>query len=192
MSKHFHFPLWKRGSSWNLQLVPMYNAMAKMPRIDVPLDGAGGNNGLFWHPTSMDPVKFWRSYARTGHYDNITRSNWDVIPGYKAKKILFDGTTATRVQIVPRDNSTGPSVVKASEEVIISAGTVHTPQILQNSGIGPRRLLGQANIPVLVDLPGVGQNFQDHAYLSVTYRCKSYPSRTRAVPYISMKLEQNR
>lgn len=48
-------------------------------------------------------------------------------------------------------------------EVILSAGAVHTPQILQLSGIGPRDLLESAGIDVLVDLPGVGYNFQDHA-----------------------------
>ena len=139
--------------------------MAKMPRMDVPIDGAGGNNGLFWFPTSMDPVKFWRSYSRTGHYDNITRPNYDVIINTKVRKILLDGTTATGVQYIARGTNQTAVNVKANKEVIVSAGTVHTPQILQNSGIGPEPLLTKAKIPVLVNLPGVGQNFQDHAYL---------------------------
>ena len=146
--------------------------MAKMPRMDVPLDGANGNNGLFWFPTSMDPVKFWRSYSRTGHYDNITRSNYEAVIMSKVSKVLFDGTTATGVQITPKDTSQAPYTVKANKEVIISAGTVHTPQILQLSGIGPKALLTKANISTLIDMPGVGQNFQDHAYLSVNFICK--------------------
>jgi choline dehydrogenase-like flavoprotein len=154
----------------------MYNAMSKMPGVEVPLDGANGVNGLFWYPSSIDPVKFWRSYSRTGHYDNITRANWDVIMGSKATKILFEGITAAGVQFVRSDNSTGPSVVKATKEVIVSAGTIHTPQLLQNSGIGPRALLERANIPVLVDLPGVGQSLQDHSFLNVSYTCKSFDS----------------
>lgn len=45
---------------------------------------------------------------------------------------------------------------------IISAGAIHTPQILQRSGIGPADLLGRAGIEVISDLPGVGYNFHDH------------------------------
>ena len=52
--------------------------------------------------------------------------------------------------------------MKAKSEVIIAAGAPHTPQVLQLSGIGPSRLLKELGIPVVVDLPGVGQNFQDH------------------------------
>lgn len=62
-------------------------------------------------------------------------------------------------------------VVSARKEVILSAGAVHTPQVLQLSGIGPRTLLEAAKIDVLVDLPGVGANFQDHAFLNVGYAC---------------------
>ncbi|PGH27490.1 hypothetical protein AJ80_00731 [Polytolypa hystricis UAMH7299] len=154
----------------NPTMIPMYQALSKLPGVEIPLDGAGGNSGLFWNPTSMDPVNFWRSYARTGHYDNITRSNYEVITEHKVLKVLFDGTTATGVQFAPRNNLQNALTVKANKEVIIAAGTVHTPQILQASGIGPQSLLGQADIPVVVDLPGVGQNFQDHAYLSVGFR----------------------
>ncbi|CAO2654989.1 Nn.00g117220.m01.CDS01 [Neocucurbitaria sp. VM-36] len=148
---------------------PFYDAAANMPNMPIPKDGAGGRSGLFWFPTSMDNVKYWRSYARTGHYDGIMRDNYEVITMQKVRRVTFDGTTATGVEFSPR-GSDQVVTVKADREVIISAGTVHTPQILQNSGIGPKALLEEANIPVLIDLPGVGQNFQDHAYLSVNYR----------------------
>lgn len=168
----------------------MYNAMTKMPNVDVPLDGANGNNGLFWFPSSLDPKTYWRSYARTGHYDGIIdeRDNLAVITRHKVRRILFDDDlAATGVEFFPRDSDAAEpeegeeegeqeekrpvsKTVKARKEVILSAGTVHTPQILQLSGIGPKDLLEEAGIEVLVDIPGVGQNFQDHAYLSVGYR----------------------
>lgn len=149
--------------------------MSKMPGVDIPIDGAGGRSGLFWFPTSMDPVKFWRSYSRTGHYDDeIQRENYEVITRHRVQKVLFNGKTATGVQFISRDGGESQTVT-AKKEVIISAGTVHTPQILQLSGIGPQNLLESANITVLVDMPGVGQNFQDHAYLSVGYRCAEWP-----------------
>jgi choline dehydrogenase-like flavoprotein len=144
-----------------------------MPGVDTPVDGASGDNGVFWHPTSVDPTRFWRSYARTGHYDGITRSNFQVITRQKVRRVLFEGTTATGVEFAARDGSTTPRTVRARREVILSAGTIHSPQILQLSGIGPAPLLQQAGIPLLVDLPGVGQHFQDHMYLSVGFRCTS-------------------
>ena len=163
----------------------MYNAMKKMPRMDVPLDGANGNNGLFWFPTTLDPVKFQRSYSRTGHYDGKVekRDNYDVITRHKVLRVLLDGDkTATGVQFLARDGvDPEPKTVKAKREVIISAGTVHTPQILQLSGIGPRDLLAGAGIDIVEEIPGVGQNFQDHAYLSIGYSCKSLPGPEKEV-----------
>lgn len=146
--------------------------MAKMPEVDVPLDGAGGNNGLFWNPSTVDPQKYWRSYARTGHYDNITRPNFEVITMHKVRKVLFNGTAAVGVQIVPRGKDAAAFTVMARKEVILSAGSVHTPQILQLSGVGPKALLEKARIPLVVELPGVGQNFQDHGFLGVVFRCE--------------------
>lgn len=157
----------------------MYNAMKTMPGMDIPLDGAGGENGLFWFPSSLDPEAYRRSYARTGHYEGIVveRPNFDVITRHKVQRVVFDEELrATGVEFTARDVEEGEEAeavtVRARKEVILSAGTVHTPQILQLSGIGPQELLEEAGIEVLVDLPGVGQNFQDHAYLSIGYRCK--------------------
>ncbi|KAF6811571.1 glucose oxidase [Colletotrichum musicola] len=148
-------------------LIPTYQAVRKMPRVDVPLDGAGGDNGLFWYPSSIDPERYRRSYARTGHYDGIER--FEVITRHKVSRVLFDGTTATGVEFFSRDGDGKSSMVQARKEVIIAAGAVHTPQVLQLSGIGPATLLESAGIPVLLDVPGVGQNFQDHAFLSVGF-----------------------
>jgi choline dehydrogenase len=155
----------------------MYDAMKKMPRMDLPLDGANGNNGLFWFPSTLDPVRFRRSYSRTGHYDGKAdkRDNYDVITRHRVLKVLIDeDKAATGVQFLARDgDSPKPRTVKARKEVILSAGTIHTPQILQLSGIGPKKLLEEAGIQVVEEIPGVGQNFQDHAYLSVGFSCKS-------------------
>lgn len=60
----------------------------------------------------------------------------------------------------------------AKKEVILAAGAVHSPQILQLSGVGPKALLLSLGIPVVLDLPGVGTNFQDQTDLKVNYNCK--------------------
>jgi choline dehydrogenase-like flavoprotein len=64
------------------------------------------------------------------------------------------------------------TVIKADKEVVLAAGGLHSPHILQRSGIGPASLLRQANISVIVDLPGVGSNLQDHPVISNSYNCK--------------------
>jgi choline dehydrogenase len=63
--------------------------------------------------------------------------------------------------------------VNATVEVVVAAGAVHTPQLLQLSGIGPRTLLEELGVQVVSELPGVGSNFQDHPSLVVPYSCKS-------------------
>lgn len=73
-------------------------------------------------------------------------------------------------QADPRSNATSPGVpgsVNATGEVIISAGTYNTPQLLKLSGIGPHAELSALGIPTLVNLPGVGNNLQDRYEVSV-------------------------
>ena len=57
--------------------------------------------------------------------------------------------------------------VEARREVLLSAGTINSPQLLMLSGIGPAAHLAEHGIPVAVDLPGVGQNLQDHASIGI-------------------------
>ncbi len=75
-------------------------------------------------------------------------------------------------------NSTAPRMqfVRARREVILSAGGVHSPQIMQLSGLGPRAVLAAANISTIVDLPGVGQNFQDHPMVTAAFALTNFSS----------------
>ena len=59
----------------------------------------------------------------------------------------------------------------ATREIILSGGTINSPQLLMLSGIGPGALLHEAGISTIVDLPGVGENLQDHLFVSVAYAC---------------------
>jgi choline dehydrogenase-like flavoprotein len=71
------------------------------------------------------------------------------------------------------NKSTGEvSNVTAKKEIIIAAGAVHSPQILQLSGVRDMSVLEMLGIEVVVDLPGAGQNFQDHLTLKVDYNCE--------------------
>ena len=63
-----------------------------------------------------------------------------------------------------------PYTIKATKEVILSAGAFQSPQLLMVSGVGPAQQLQQFNIPIVVDSPGVGQNMQDHIFFGPSYR----------------------
>ena len=82
---------------------------------------------------------------------------------------------ATSVRIQPRGGKDGPTtILKANKEIILTAGSLHSPQILQRSGIGPVGLLKAAGVEVLVDLPGVGSNLQDHPVAGVSFKCMAH------------------
>lgn len=76
--------------------------------------------------------------------------------------------TVTGVQYAANAHSPRQTV-SATREVIISAGAIHSPQLLMLSGIGPAEVLSTHGIPNLVDLPGVGNNLQDHAQVWCNY-----------------------
>ncbi|KAK4228687.1 putative GMC oxidoreductase [Podospora fimiseda] len=152
------------------------DAFRGLPDVPFVKDSGSGEPGVYWYPTFMDPKTVLRSYARTGHHEQAkTRQNYQLLTQAKVQKILFSGTKAVGVSWIPvvggRPNtSASPQTVSARKEVIVAAGGVHSPQILQVSGIGPRKILSAAGITTLVDLPGVGQNFQDHPILSPSYQ----------------------
>ena len=61
----------------------------------------------------------------------------------------------------------------ATREVIVAAGALHSAQLLQLSGFGPASLLNEYGIPIALDLPGVGNNLQDHCLVGTFYPCKT-------------------
>jgi choline dehydrogenase-like flavoprotein len=84
-----------------------------------------------------------------------------------ATRILVEGNRATGVDVVVHG---APRRIRASREVIVSAGAVHTPQLLMLSGIGPADMLHGLGIPVVADRPAVGQSLQDQLRVPVAYR----------------------
>jgi choline dehydrogenase-like flavoprotein len=92
-------------------------------------------------------------------------------------KILFDGNRATGVKYVSRLNGSS-NIVKVGKEVIMAAGAIHSPQILQLSGVGDNELLKRFSIKTILDVPGVGKNFQDHPTLYAAFNCECSPATT--------------
>jgi choline dehydrogenase len=96
------------------------------------------------------------------------RRNLAVLTGALATKILFEGKRAAGVEYL-RDG--GTEQARAAREVILAAGAINTPQLLQLSGVGPAKLLGEHGIPVLLDQPEVGEQLQDHLQVRIVLKC---------------------
>ncbi|MFZ4604679.1 MAG: GMC family oxidoreductase [Caulobacter sp.] len=97
------------------------------------------------------------------------RANLRVETNALASKVLFEGKRAVGVAFTQNGVK---KTAKAKAEVILAGGAVNSPQLLQLSGVGPGALLREHGIDVVADLPGVGENLQDHYVMSVRYRLK--------------------
>jgi choline dehydrogenase len=98
----------------------------------------------------------------------MQRPNLMVITGAQASRLLFDGTRVAGVAYVHNGQT---HQVDIRKEVILCGGAINSPQLLLLSGVGPAAQLQALDIPVVVDLPGVGQNLQDHLDIAVAYHC---------------------
>ncbi|MEB8431967.1 choline dehydrogenase [Cocleimonas sp. KMM 6892] len=102
-----------------------------------------------------------------------SRSNLTVMTHAHTSRILFDQSGETPRAIGIEFLRKGDlQTVKASKEVILAAGAIGSPQILQLSGVASSELLNKHNIPVVKELPGVGQNLQDHLQIRLVYKTK--------------------
>ena len=99
----------------------------------------------------------------------LKRPNLKVISGAMTQRILLDGKRATAVEFI-KDGEV--MTASANRDLILSAGSIASPQLLQLSGIGPGKVLQKAGIEVKHDLPGVGENLQDHLEFYFQFRCK--------------------
>ncbi|KAF9892634.1 hypothetical protein FE257_001036 [Aspergillus nanangensis] len=100
--------------------------------------------------------------------ESAARKNLKVYTQTVAKRVLFDGKRAKGVE-VSLLGALPTYTIKANKEVILSAGVFQSPQLLMLSGIGPRAVLDEFDIPVLSDLEGVGQNMWDHIMFGPSY-----------------------
>ena len=108
------------------------------------------------------------SAARAYLHPVRNRPNLTVRTRAFVTRILFEGTRAVGVEY-----TIGGSVLRArAGQVILCGGSINSPQLLQLSGVGPAGLLGTHGIEVVADLPGVGENLQDHLEVYVQYACK--------------------
>jgi len=94
------------------------------------------------------------------------RSNLTILTNSQVSKVIFENKKAIGVELFQHGIK---KTLSANKEVILSAGAIQSPQILQLSGVGPAKLLQEFDIPVIHDLPGVGENLQDHLQFRLIY-----------------------
>ncbi|KAK2460296.1 hypothetical protein APHAL10511_007685 [Amanita phalloides] len=141
-----------------------------------PRDGRSRHSLCFSHDLVLiihryvDPKTGTRSSAAQHYiYNQIDdNQNLEIMCEKKVIRVLFEGTRATGVEYI--DGPGGKiAVAKASRLVVLSAGAFGSPTILQRSGVGSASLLKEHNIPVLLDLPGVGEHYMDHNIIFAPY-----------------------
>lgn len=113
-----------------------------------------------------------RASTARGYLDQAkSRPNLTIRTHAMTDHIIFDGKRAVGVEWQEGD-STIPTRATANKEVLLCAGAIASPQILQRSGVGSAELLAEFDIPLVHDLPGVGENLQDHLEMYLQYECK--------------------
>ncbi|KAL2849928.1 hypothetical protein BJY01DRAFT_210262 [Aspergillus pseudoustus] len=89
-------------------------------------------------------------------------SNLEIRTGAPVTRVVFEGKKAVGVQV-------GDAIYRANKEIILSAGSLDNPRILMHSGLGPASHLEEFKLPVLVDIPAIGQGLRDHPFTAMTF-----------------------
>jgi choline dehydrogenase len=139
--------------------------------LDIPytrdFNGAHSEGAGLWQVTIKDGVRV--STASAYLRPVMRRPNLAVQLSAQVTRVLFTGARASGVEYL----QDGARVtVHARREVILSAGAVNSPQLLELSGVGNTALLRRFEIPVIVDAPAVGEGLQDHLAVSYFYRSR--------------------
>ena len=96
------------------------------------------------------------------------RLNLTIRPNVLATRLLFEGKRATGVEV----ESDGERFTVEGDEIVLSSGSIASPQLLMLSGVGPPEHLSEMGIPVVHGLPGVGQNYRDHPQVAVRFSAR--------------------
>ncbi|OBT49213.1 hypothetical protein VE00_00164 [Pseudogymnoascus sp. WSF 3629] len=152
------------------------------------------NSGLLlgcqYCSTTIDPSTENRESSQTAFLTEAASANMNNLKVFTlsmAKSIVFDAnkkTTGVKVKTLLLSFT-----LKATKEMIVSAGAFQSPQLLMVFGVGPSDQLQKLKIPVVADLPGVGQNMQDHIFFGPSYRVQ-VETLTKVATNVAYLLEQ--
>lgn len=172
----------------DMKFNPLYNAFIKAG-VDAGYPETKDYNGEQqegFGPMHMTVKKGVRSSTSNAYLRRaMKRPNLTLVTKVHSRKLLLDGTRATGVEY---EHKGEVKTATAKNEVILSAGSVGSPQLLQLSGIGPKAVLEKAGVEVVNDLPGVGENLQDHLEVYFQVHCKQPITLNNKLDFISMGL----
>ena len=152
----------KHQDSW----IPTMNNLG----VPLNLESLGGNPlGVMYQPSNVDSAIWNKSYAANG-YLPTAGANLHVMTGTRVAKINLAKSGGSRLATgVTLQNGT---IINAREEVVLSAGSIQSPGLLELSGVGRQSVLGAAGVSQIMDLPGVGENLQDHIRIQASFQLK--------------------
>lgn len=147
--------------------------LASMANLGIPhnLNSLGGNPiGYMNQPSNIDPKMWTRSYAANAYIPTAGK-NLHLLLETRVAKVNLHKCTSSHVS----HTATGVTLqdgtfIRARKEVILSAGTIQTPGLLELSGIGRKDVLSKAGLKQIIDLEGVGENLQDHVRYQASYQ----------------------
>ena len=152
------------------------------------LNSLGGDPiGIMDQPSNVDPSNYTRSYSANAYLPQAD-SNLFVMDSARVAKINFGppNSPITATGVTLQDGT----IITACKEVILSAGAIQSPGLLEISGIGQASVLQMAGIPSLINLPGVGENLQDHLRVESSYILKPNYTSFDALKYNSTYASQ--
>lgn len=137
-----------------------------IPRFDSPngrmMEGEGGAAISDMLVRDGRRHSLYRAYLRP----LADRANLTILTDTLVRRILFDGRRASGVEI---ERAGEVRSIGVDSEIIVSTGAINTPKLLMLSGLGPRAALAQVGMPLVENIPGVGQNLQDHVAFCCTW-----------------------
>jgi choline dehydrogenase-like flavoprotein len=162
------------GGPLKITVQPRINALSEAildaaaqtgtPRVadvnDAPQGGAGYQTRNIWHGRRQSAATAFLRPA-------LRRPNLSVLTDTDVIKVAFEGRRATGVVV---RGAGGERLIAARGEVILAAGAVGSPKLLQLSGVGEAGLLQRLGIPLVADSPGVGRNLQEHYNIQIKFR----------------------
>ncbi|MEZ5775842.1 MAG: GMC family oxidoreductase N-terminal domain-containing protein [Hyphomicrobiaceae bacterium] len=131
------------------------------------LNGAVQEGFGYYHLTTANGMR--ESTARAYLWKAKRRANLTILTGAQATRILFAGKRAVGVEYLQGRRK---HIAHAGREVVVSAGAINAPQLLQVSGVGPAALLKRHGLEVVLDQPNVGQHLNDHIYADYVFRTR--------------------